>query len=803
MAVACWDDSLGLEVLMEMVDFADFTTVGVVGLLSWNLVLALQFPSSFGCGAILDSSGIGRFGKGVSGRGALVKDYADEINDAPIEQVRLTVPITDDPTLPALTLRTWVLGLSSCVFLATINKFFSYRQNQMRIPGNCILIIAFPIGKLMAATLPSKLVRIPGTRWTASMNPGPFNIKEHVLISVLAYAGTLPPYSLAIVSQMKVFFHRKINPLAALLVTLTSQLLGYGFAGLFIKILVESPYMWYPALMPFVWLFRTWHEKIVRQKGQLTRLQFFIIVAISSFAYYIVPNYFFPSISALSFVCWIWKDSVTAQQLGSGFHGFGFGAFALDWSTISSFLGSPLVYPVFVAINMIVGFILILYIITPIAYWTNSYNAKRFPLFSSDLFDANGNVYNISRVMNPKKFVFDQHGYDNYSKIYLSIFYVYSFGLTFASITASLTHVALFYGRSIWDQLKEAYSNEKQMNDIHSRIMKKNYDPIPQWWFYAILISMLGLAIFACEGFGKQFQLPFWGVLLACAIALVFTIPIGVLKATMNQSIELNIVSELILGYLYPGKPLAYLTFKSYCMICLSHTLDFISDMKLVYYMKIPPRSFFFAKIIGMVVSSSVNFGMTWWILSSVENICDLTKLPKGSPWTCPSEHVGNSILAIWGVVGPSRMFAPYGQYSIMYIFFLVGLLGPVVVWIMTLVFPTKKWIRLINVPTILLTATYMPPVSALHFWSWFPVVIFFNYVVYRKYKGWWAKYNYILSAALDSGTAFMALFTSFTLQSEGVYGLDWWGLPLDDHCPLAKCPTAPGIQVDGCPVFH
>ena len=46
-----------------------------------------------------------------------------KVNDCPIEQVRLTVPITDDPTQPALTFRTCVLGLASCVLLAFVNQF--------------------------------------------------------------------------------------------------------------------------------------------------------------------------------------------------------------------------------------------------------------------------------------------------------------------------------------------------------------------------------------------------------------------------------------------------------------------------------------------------------------------------------------------------------------------------------------------------------------------------------------------------------------------------------------------------------
>ena len=64
--------------------------------------------------------------------------------------------------------------------------------------------------------------------------------------------------------------------------------------------------------------------------------------------------------------------------------------------------------------------------------------------------------------------------------------------------------------------------------------MKKNYKQVPQWWFYIFLVLMLALAIVACKGFGKQLQLPWWGLLLACGIALFFTLPIGIIQATTN-----------------------------------------------------------------------------------------------------------------------------------------------------------------------------------------------------------------------------------------------------------------------------
>ncbi|KAK3193832.1 hypothetical protein Dsin_025142 [Dipteronia sinensis] len=53
---------------------------------------------------------------------------------SPIEQVRLTVPITDDPTVPALTFRTWVLGPFTCAIPAFVSQFSVYRQNIFSIP---------------------------------------------------------------------------------------------------------------------------------------------------------------------------------------------------------------------------------------------------------------------------------------------------------------------------------------------------------------------------------------------------------------------------------------------------------------------------------------------------------------------------------------------------------------------------------------------------------------------------------------------------------------------------------------------
>ncbi|KAM5582671.1 oligopeptide transporter 1-like [Rosa sericea] len=725
----------------------------------------------------------------------------DEFNDSPIEQVRLTVPITDDPSVPALTFRTWVLGLLSCCTLAFLNQFFGYRQNQLYISSVSAQILVLPLGKLMAKTLPTKQFRVMG--WTFSFNPGPFNLKEHVLITIFANSGSNSVYAVGIITIVKAFYRRSMHPMAAFLLAQSTQLLGYGWAGLFRKYLVDSPYMWWPDNLVQVSLFRALHEWEMRPKGGRTRLQYFSLVFVCSFAYYIIPSFFFPSIGALSFVCWIWKDSVTAQQIGSGLNGLGIGSFGLDWSTVASFLKSPLATPGFVFMNMLAGFVFIFYILTPIFYWSNVKDAKKFPFFSSSTFDSTGKRYNVSRVLDQKTFDINLKEYNSYSKLHLSMYFASSYGWSFAGLTATISHVALFHGKDIWDMWKKTSTAAKdQLGDIHTRLMKKNYEAVPQWWFHIMLVLMVGLSIWVCEGFGKQLQLPWWGVLLACAIALTFTLPIGIIQATTNMQPGLNVITELVIGYLYPGKPLANVTFKTYGYISMSQALMFLGDFKLGHYMKIPPKSMFIAQLAGTLVASSTFFSTSWWLLNTVENICDPSKLPEGSPWTCPSDEVFYNASIIWGVIGPLRMFTKHGNYPEMNWFFLIGLLAPIPVWLLARKFPKLEWIKLINMPVIIGTTAVMPPARAVHFLMWFTVGIFFSFYVYRQHRAWWARHNYILSAALDAGVAFTAVLVYFTLQSKGINGPQWWGQDSTDHCPLAKCPTAPGVVVKGCPVF-
>ncbi|WCJ26608.1 oligopeptide transporter 7 [Euphorbia peplus] len=713
--------------------------------------------------------------------------------NSPIKQVALTVSTKDDPNLPVLTFRMWVLGTLSCILLSFLNQFFWYRTEPLSISSISAQIAVVPLGQLMAAKITDR-VFFKGTRWEFTLNPGPFNVKEHVLITIFANSGAGSVYAIHVVTVVKRFYKEHITFFVSLVVIITTQVLGFGWAGIYRKYLVEPAAMWWPANLVQVSLFRALHEKEERPKGGLTRIQFFLIAFTCSFAYYIFPGYLFQMLTSLSWICWIFPHSILAQQIGSGLYGLGLGAFGIDWSTISSYLGSPLASPWFATANVAAGFVFVMYVLTPICYWFNLYNAKNFPIFSDELFTKDGQVYNITAIIDDN-FHLDIDAYDKEGPLYLSTFFAITYGVGFAALSATIVHVALFHGREIWDQSKASFQ-ETEM-DIHTKLMRR-YKQVPQWWFICILIGNIALTIFACEYYNDQLQLPWWGVLLACGIAIVFTLPIGIITAITNQSPGLNIITEYVIGYIYPGYPVANMCFKVYGYISMSQAITFLQDFKLGHYMKIPPRTMFMAQIVGTIIACFTYLITAWWLMETIPDICDTTA--SNSVWTCPSDTVFYDASVIWGLIGPRRIFGDLGIYEAVNWFFLAGAIAPILVWLAAKAFPGQEWIKLINMPVLIGATGMMPPATAVNFTSWVILGFLSGFVMYRYRPDLWQRYNYVLSGSLDAGLAFMGVVIYLCLGLENI-SVNWWGNDLDG-CPLATCPTAAGIVVEGCPVF-
>jgi OPT oligopeptide transporter protein len=113
-----------------------------------------------------------------------LKSEQDADENSPYPEVQAAVANTDDMSVPANTLRAWILGMFFVTVMSGLNVFFSLRQPNITIGPLVVQLCAYPAGKLMEFALPRRVFNLFGLKF--SLNPGRFNKKEHALITIMA-----------------------------------------------------------------------------------------------------------------------------------------------------------------------------------------------------------------------------------------------------------------------------------------------------------------------------------------------------------------------------------------------------------------------------------------------------------------------------------------------------------------------------------------------------------------------------------------------------------------------------------------
>jgi hypothetical protein len=162
-------------------------------------------------------------------------------------------------------------------------------------------------------------------------------------------------------------------------------------------------------------------------------------------------------------------------------------------------------------------------------------------------------------------------------------------------------------------------------------------------------------------------------------------------------------------------------------------------------------------------------------------DIPDFCEQRQDSHFTCANTEVFFVASVVWGVIGPRRQISPGQIYHGLTYFFLMGALAPLFGWLINKRWP-KSIFKYVNIPVVLAGTSWIPPATAVNYIPWALIGFIFNYVIRKRHFNWWAKYNYVLSAALDSGTAIGTLIVFFALQypRHGTIGKNtienWWG---------------------------
>ncbi|KAL1726498.1 OPT oligopeptide transporter protein-domain-containing protein [Schizophyllum commune] len=687
--------------------------------------------------------------------------------DSPYPEVRSAVANFDDPSMPASTIRAWVLGVIWAMVIPGMNQFFYFRYPSVTVTGLVAQLLIFPFGRLWAFACPNVSI------FSIPLNPGPFTIKEHVLVTIMATVGAETAYATDIVAVQRVYYNQ-VWPFAyQWMLVMSTQLIGFSIGGVARRFLVAPPSMIWPNTLVSCALFNTLHSQSyagVGQYGGVSRERFFAFALGGAFVWYFFPGYLFEALSVFTWVCWIAPNNVKVNQLFGYHSGLGFSILTFDWSQIA-YIGSPLATPWWAQANVIIGFLFFFWFLTPILYYTNAFYAQYMPVSSRIAYDNTGNEYNLTRILTVAATI-DVDAYHMYSPLYLSITFVMCYGLSFLAISATLTHAAIHFYKPIMINLKRSL---REQPDIHARLMSR-YQQVPEWHYIAIFVVTFIFACVCIEVWPSGMTI--WALLVALIISLIYLVPIGMIQAVTNRQIGLNVITELIVGFMLPGKPVAMMMFKTYGYITMAQAMQFTADFKLGHYMKVPPRPMFWCQIVATMIAGTVQLAVQAWMFTNIPGLCTQNQRDN---FTCPSTQVFGTASIIWGVIGPKLQFSAGQVYYTLTFFFLIGAACPVILWLITKKYPTTI-LNYLNFPLVFSGTSDIPPATAVNYVGWATVGFVFQYLIRRRWFGFWTKYNYVLSAALDAGTALGIIAVYFCLQypANGTIGANslqnWWG---------------------------
>ncbi|KAI0544702.1 OPT family small oligopeptide transporter [Xylaria curta] len=672
-----------------------------------------------------------------------------------------------DVDLPANTIRAWVIGLILCTVGSAVNMLFSLRNPSVTITTYVIQLVAYPIGLGWDLIFPDRVFELKGMKF--NFKPGKFNFKEHVVIVAMsnaAYGGGVL-YATDVLLAQQVFYRQHFGWAFQLLFGITTLCTGYGLAGLMRRFLVWPAAMIWPGNLVNATLFHVLHgdkptDPAKTNGWRMGRHRWFLYVMGGGFVWYFFPGWIFQGLSYFNFLCWALPNSVIVNKLFGGFHGYGILPTTLDWSVISGYALSPLIPPFHAIANTIAGVLIFFVIISAGLHFSGTWYADYFVVQSSDAFDNTGAKYNVSRILNDQ-LLLDEEAYHAYSPVYLSTQFALCYGLSFAAVAAVIVHVVLYHGPKLKSQFKQARSQE---DDVHMHLMKK-YKDSPDWWYMLLFVVMIGLSFAVCTAWPTGF--PAWAYVICVIIPIIWTIPIGIIQATTNIQIGLNVLTEFIIGYLLPGHPLAMMNYGS---IAMQQALYFVQDLKLGHYMKVPPRTMFWSQLVASIWSAIVQIAVMNWALGSIPEICSDQQTDG---YTCPGGRLFFSTSVIWSTIGPARIFSGNAIYSDLQWFWLVGAVSPVIAWFLARRYP-KSTARYINMPLVFGGSGWIPPATVYSYLCWGSVGLFFNYFIKRRFNGWWLHYNYITSAALDCGLIISTLLIFFTLYLTSANAPRWFG---------------------------
>ncbi|WAQ83476.1 hypothetical protein PtA15_3A847 [Puccinia triticina] len=654
------------------------------------------------------------------------------------------IPLTDDSEARIVTFRSLLVGFIVAILGASVTQLFLFKPVHMRLQPAFLQITAMLLGR--AAAL------IPGPAW---WNPGRFGMKETVFSSLIATSASVGAYAIELLAAQELFFDQVTTFGMSFGILLSSQLIGYGWAGLLQPILVYPTHVFYPEILPSVSLFYSLCGDGRVAKDQI---KFFKRAFLAMGIYEIFPAYIAPAFQAISVFCLTLPRNQLITNIFGGaqpFEGLGFLSISGDWALVGAH--GPLYTPLNAQVHHIVGVVFSLFILS-FVYTHSWYDAgitQDFPFMSVSLLSSNGTTYPTKRVINPNgspnEEVIQEIGVPFFTSTYVVVQIIASLAMT-----SAITHVLLENYPLILGIFKK--SPKVVPVDPH-RLLCQKYKDFPKWAFGLILIFSIGLAMGLSSL--SQSGLPPLGMLFAIFLSSILTLAVGFLNGITGFHLHVSGVVQMFGGLLFPGNAFGNMWFTTYGASTVNQSMNMLKDLKLGQYMHLPQSIVVLAQMLGTIVGIFVNYGVMKTIIHSQREIL----LSSGGDGVFSGVAITafQSQAVSWGAFA-QRMFLADEKYGAIPLALVVGLFLPIPFFVLHRFWPGHGF-NMINIPLLAGSITSGYTVATAGKFLNILIGLGSQYWARRYRPRWFMKYNYVLSAALDGGAQIMILFLSMVFE--------------------------------------
>ncbi|KAH9040057.1 OPT oligopeptide transporter protein-domain-containing protein [Lactarius pseudohatsudake] len=697
------------------------------------------------------------------------------------------ISVHDDPSLSPWTFRSFFIGIGLSAFGGVLAEIYYFKP---AISTMFLAVISYVLGTAMEALIPS-------WGWFRYLNPGPFNKKENAFIVIMASAAANSALATEVLAVQRLFYNITPNGAASIFLLFSSQLLGYGIGGLMRPVLLYPSKMLYPGVLPLVSMFDAFYQEGSTRKseGNKKRLKLFYVAFFAIFIWEILPEWMFPLLTGFSVFCLANPRSTDFTRVfggSNGNEGLGLLSIGFDWQYISAGV-NPFAIPLRAQFSNFIGYILCMVVFVAV-YYNNIWESKNFPFLSQELFYENGTIYDQLLILDDKLQVdptlLAEQGLPFYAGTW-----VINLLSTNVGMAATFTHLLLWNRndlRGAWSwankaSLKRMWTEfnwrlweadgKREVSpdddiDPHYREMLK-YPDAPNSWYGAVLASAFVTAMVII--YKTDSTLPWWGFIVACLLATISILFFGSLYAMTGLAFIIQPFVQMIGGFLHPGKPMANMYFVLFSYNSVTQAQLLLRDLKIAQYTKLAPRAAFTAQIIGTLFGSILNYIMMNSIIDHQRDI--LLSVEGTNIWSGQQPQQYNSQSIAWGGLS-HELFAHGKRYQWVAWGYVLGLFVPIPFWLIHRYFP-KLRADYLYTPVIAYYIGWLCVGINSSATSYFAVAWLSQWYLRTRYPRWFAKYNYILGAALDGGTQVMVFILSFAVQgAAGTSHLfpQWWG---------------------------